>query len=740
MKNRAILSSFLILAVAAGAVVYQFTPALASSHREAPSILSSPQVDGTDFYMFRSYEEGRDGFVTLIADYNPLQDPYGGPNYFPLDSNAVYDIHITNDGNVDENLTFRFQMEAALTPFNLTVGGESVDVPLVNVGPFGAQIGDDALTQTRAYSLRLLRGNVEDPDSIEPVTNVNGGATRFGMPFDNIGHKSIPDYDAYASSFIHDITLPGCEPGGRVFAGQRKDPFAVNLGETFDLINITNPVGNPDAERSDTADKNITSLVLEVPIDCLTGDDSDVIGGWTTASLRRTRTLISNPTFEAPDEQSGDLVQVSRLANPLVNEVAIGLPDKDLFNASHPRDDGTNFLQYVTNPSLPELLQILFPEDLVAPNNFPRNDLVEVFLTGIPDLNQDGSTGEMMRLNTSIDPTPRTQQDRLGVIGGDLAGYPNGRRPGDDAVDIALRAMMGILCHQGGGGGGDPNEFTVLLNGDNVVPPTPSTHSGTGLFTLNNGNRLRGVVNHNVLNVFEGSIRQGAAGQNGDRVCRDDTGPIPIRWDCALSPAEVQALLGGDLYVNVHSVNFPNGEIRGQLVPQSTGIGSCSPSDAPSGLAPLTDGAYQGPDQFSDVFPYLRTPLPGSPKEWISRSANLIDDNLAQFQSFVPTDAHAFCEMARNEEGGFELRCNHNVSNPSIVRITKDSPDGEVLWLFDLSSDPPASPDELVRILDETNYLGNVPLELFADGFESGDINSWSNMEGGSTRIGGPLR
>ena len=197
---------------------------------------------------------------------------------------------------------------------------------------------------------------------------------------------------------------------------------------------------------------------------------------------------------------------------------------------------------------------------------------------------------------------------------------------------------------------------------------------------------------------------------------------------------------GGDLYVNVHSVNFPNGEIRGQLVPQSTGIGSCSPSDAPSGLAPLTDGAYQGPDQFSDVFPYLRTPLPGSPKEWISRSANLIDDNLAQFQSFVPTDAHAFCEMARNEEGGFELRCNHNVSNPSIVRITKDSPDGEVLWLFDLSSDPPASPDELVRILDETNYLGNVPLELFADGFESGDINSWSNMEGGSTRIGGPLR
>ena len=486
MKQRAILSIFVTLAVIVTVLVIQFSPAGASSHREAPGILSTPQVDGTDFYMFRSYEEGRDGFVTLIANYIPLQDPYGGPNYFPPDPSAFYNVHITNDGDVEEDLTFRFQVEIGLSPFNLTVGEESVDIPLVNMGPIGAELGEDALSWMRAYSLRFIRGNVDDPDSIEFVTNVVGGATRFGMPFDNIGGKSIPDYDAYASSFIHDITIPGCEPGGRVFVGQRRESFAVNLGEIFDLINL-NPIGNPDAVRSDTADKNITSFVLEVPIDCITGGGGGVIGGWTTASLRRNRTLIDNPTFEAPDEQSGSFIQVSRLGNPLVNEVAIGLPDKNLFNASHPRDDGSNFLQYVTHPTLPEILQLLFPNVVEAPNNFPRGDLVETFLTGIGGINQDGSTGEIMRLNTSIAPAPRDLQNRLGVIGGDMAGYPNGRRPGDDAVDISLRVLMGALCHQPGAGGGTSDEFTVMLNGGNVFPPTPSTATGEGEFTLTGG-------------------------------------------------------------------------------------------------------------------------------------------------------------------------------------------------------------------------------------------------------------
>ena len=438
-KRLAIFSSAAILVL----VVLGLSPASASSHREAPSILSMPQVDGTDFYMFRSYEPGREGFVTLVANYNPLQDPYGGPNYFPLDPNAFYDIHITNNGDVEEDLTFRFQFRQRLNPIMLDIGGQSVAVPLVNVGPFGPGFGVGALTEGRSFSLRLVKGPVNNPTSSQFVTNDRTGRGRFGMPFDNIGTKSIPNYAAYADRFVHTMNIPGCGQG-RVFAGQRQDSFAVNLGETFDLVNL-NPLGPIDGEESDTADKNVTSLILEIPIDCLTEGGGSTIGGWTTAWLPRNRMLTETPTFDAPARHTGDLVQVSRLANPLVNEVAVGLPDKNLFNASHPRDDGANFLSYVTNPTLPALLEILFGVE--APSNFPRNDLVAVFLTGIDGVNSDGSVGEIMRLNTSIAATPRADQLNLGVAVGDAAGYPNGRRPGDDTVDISLRAVMGVLCH-----------------------------------------------------------------------------------------------------------------------------------------------------------------------------------------------------------------------------------------------------------------------------------------------------
>ena len=444
-KRRRWAAIVLCLAAVFGAV----TPLTASSHREAPAILGSPQVDGTDFYMFRSYEPGREGFVTLIANYNPLQDPYGGPNYFPLDDQAVYDIHVNHDGDIGEDLTFRFKFSERLLPLTLPVGDEGatqeVAVPLVNVGPFGPGLGTAALTERRSFVLRLIRGSIEEPTSVADVRKTSG-ARRFEVPFDHIGTKSIPDYEGYARGFVHDIVIPGCGDG-RVFAGQRRESFAVNLGETFDLVNL-NPLAAPDSRPSSTADKNITSLALEVPIDCLTGD-GPVIGGWTTARLRRARELRraeDEPTFEVDADVSGPLVQVSRLANPLVNEVAIGLPDKNRFNASHPRDDA-QFLSYVTHPTLPELLEVLFGVE--APNNFPRNDLVQVFLTGIPGLNEDGSVGEVMRLSTAIEPTPQNFQSEHGVAGGDLAGYPNGRRPGDDTVDVSLRAVMGVLCHLG---------------------------------------------------------------------------------------------------------------------------------------------------------------------------------------------------------------------------------------------------------------------------------------------------
>ena len=468
MLTRLVLALGLIVAMPLGA----------SSHREAPAILSSPQVDGTDFYMFRSYEPGREGFVTLIANYNPLQDAYGGPNYFPLDSNAAYDIHITNNGDVEEDITFRFRINQRPNPraggfITLPVGGADVAIPLVNVGPFGIGFGLMALNVERIYTVEVIRGDVNNPTSSSRATNRRSGNVFFGMPFDYIGQKSVPGgYEAYANLFLGDIGIPGCDDG-RVFVGQRKESFAVNLGEVFDLVNL-NPVGDPAAKRSSTEDKNITSLILEVPTDCLTDGNSGVIGGWTTARLPRTRTLTETPTFSNPDQESGDLVQVSRLANPLVNEVAIGLPDKNLFNAAHPRDDGANFLTYVTNPTLAPILQALF--GVQAPTNIPRNDLVQVFLTGIPGVNDDGSVGEIMRLNTNIDPTPRDEQDYLGVAGGDLAGYPNGRRPGDDTVDISLRAVMGVLCHLGLGVC-DPEDAP-----DGLLPYTDQTYQGPDQF------------------------------------------------------------------------------------------------------------------------------------------------------------------------------------------------------------------------------------------------------------------
>ena len=328
-----------------------------------------------------------------------------------------------------------------------------------------------------------------------------------------------------------------------------------------------------------------------------------------------------------------------------------------------------------------------------------------------------------------------------------IGGYPNGRRPGDDVVDITLQVAMGSLCHQGlGRGDPDPNEFTVTLNGQNVVPPTNSTATGEGVFNLFEGNRLQGVVNHNVQNVFQGNVRLGAPGENGRRVCRDATGPIPVRWDCRLSADEIAALNDGRFYVDLDTLDFPNGEIRGQIVPSSVGIGGCNPSDAPSGLLPLTDGAYTGPFQFDDAFPYLKSPIPGAPNEATTRVANLIDDNLEGTELFEPTDATGACEAVRahiEEIVGdiiLEFACNHNLQNPSSVTITRDGPEGEVLWDFDLDSDPSASPGTLVKLLDGTNYMGSEPLEIFADGFESGDTTAWSTVEGNPSRIGGPLR
>ena len=439
-------------ALVASAVASLFNaPAMASSHREAPFISKMPKVDGTDFYMFRSYETGRQDYVTLIADYVPLQDAYGGPNYFAMDPEGLYEIHIDNVGDGKEHMTYQFRFNYANKDTQLTVGGKKVSIPLVINGAQDINsVNSPAANVRETYTATVVTGD-RRTGMRAAITNAATGATTFDKPLDNIGNKSISDYASYAAKHIYNVNIPNCAAPGKMFIGQRKDPFVVNLGETFDLINIKAPatVFDPNAERAakdSLADKNITSIELEVPIACLTNGKDPVIGGWTTASVRQGRLMNPTPNSSKASKEGGAWTQVSRLGAPLVNEVVIGLKDKDQFNHSKPSGDG-QFLDYVTNPTLPALVEILFGSAGVkAPTNFPRNDLIAAFLTGVKGINQQATVtpSEMLRLNTSTAVSPT--QNRLGVIGGDSAGFPNGRRPGDDVVDIALRVVMGRLC------------------------------------------------------------------------------------------------------------------------------------------------------------------------------------------------------------------------------------------------------------------------------------------------------
>jgi hypothetical protein len=428
-------------------------PAHAASHREAPLVTSTPKLDATDFYMFRSYEPGRDGFVTFVANYQPAQDPYSGPNYYELESKGIYEIKIDNDGDGVEDMTFQFRFTNDRQNLIVNAGGVDTAIPLLQIGQIGrgGNPNDIANLNVReSYSLAVIRGG-----SRQVVRNADTGATQFEKPVDNIGFKTLPDYAAYAAAHVFNIQIPGCATLGRVFVGQRKDSFVISLGETFDLINYANPIGEAFANsgRDDIADKNVTSLELEVPISCLRTYDS-VIGAWTTAS--RAKNEDSRAGNE--DSDSDDFIQVSRMGNPLFNELVIGLKDKDTFNASEPKDDA-HFFHYVDRPSFPTIVGIVFgAAGVQAPNLFPRADLTATFLTGIKGINQPAHVqkAEMLRLNTNTPVTPAGSQNRLGPIGGDSAGYPNGRRPGDDIVDITLRVAMGRLITLGQFGFGKP--------------------------------------------------------------------------------------------------------------------------------------------------------------------------------------------------------------------------------------------------------------------------------------------
>lgn len=433
--------------------------AVASSHREAPSITKTPKVDATDFYMFNSYENNRADYVTIIANYLPLQDAYGGPNYFALDADALYEIHVDNNGDAVEDLTFQFDFTQNLNSIEIDSDGDpstpNVAIPLSNAG----DASNPANVQTsESYEVTMVKGDRR-----------SGSRTslgNFNKPFDYIGTKSFADYPTYAKGFIKTLNMGSCGQG-KVFVGQRAESFAIDLGKVFDLINL-NPLGARNAGTNVLAGKNITSIALEVPKACLVNSagNDPVIGAWTTASVRQA-TLV-NPSPESgistTAKKGGAWTQVSRLGMPLVNEVVIGLKDKDKFNASEPKDDVAKFAPYVFYPTLPALIQTLYPQ-APAPTNFPRQDLVTAFLTGVPTINKPAKVvpSDMLRLNTSTPAVAAANQNDLGVISiipgqndgrpsantKDVAGFPNGRRPGDDVTDIALRVSMGALCHAG---------------------------------------------------------------------------------------------------------------------------------------------------------------------------------------------------------------------------------------------------------------------------------------------------
>src|SRR4051812_8958028 len=403
-----------------------------SSHREAPEISKDPVADNTDTYVFVSPDDP--DTVTIIANYLPLEGPAGGPNFFEFGDDVLYSIYVDNDGDGKPDVTYDFEFETR-------VGNP--DTFLYNLGQI-ASLDDATWNRKQFYSVDRKGGKGK------------GGKLAMGLacPPCNIGPHSTPNYAALAGAAVHTLAN-----GETVFAGQRNDPFFVDLGAVFDLADIR-PLQNlhaipmPATASIDTlATYNVHSIALRVPIAALTRDGSvpsdpmstkAVLGIWAGASRRKVRMSDEHGT-----RQSGPWVQVSRLGNPLFNEVIVPMGRKDEWNAKDPEKD-RDFLEYVQHPELAKLLPILYPG--VFPNlaglSGSREDLVAILLTGIPAglipgfQNYTGAKyADYLRLNVAI--PPAASPHRFGLLGGDLAGFPNGRRLADDIVSIELKAVAG---------------------------------------------------------------------------------------------------------------------------------------------------------------------------------------------------------------------------------------------------------------------------------------------------------
>jgi Domain of unknown function (DUF4331) len=419
-----------------------------SSHREAPQISKDPVADSTDLYAFVSPDQPNT--VTLIANYIPLQAPAGGPNFYEFGDDVLYEIHIDNNGNGHPDISYQFRFTTVNnTPESFLYN----DAPITSLT---APAPGSNWNRQQTYSLTRL-----DHDSGSSVTLGKG----LLCPPCNIGPLSTPNYVSLASAAIHNVAAS--HYSAQVFAGQRAEGFYVDLGSLFDLGDLRgfaglNVYGKAAGLMSgmpgvnSTADVNVHSLALQVPISQLTRH-SPVIGVWTTASRQRVALADGDP--DGDHVHAGPWHQVSRLGNPLVNELLIGIEDKDRWNRHVPLSDGTQFFEYYHPlPLLSRLLPVLYPgvfPNLAAYNatagNF-RPDLEAIFLTGIPagvitpaptytTYNGTGIKAEQLRLNTAI--KPASTPNSLGLLGLDVAGFPNGRRVFDDVATIALRAVAG---------------------------------------------------------------------------------------------------------------------------------------------------------------------------------------------------------------------------------------------------------------------------------------------------------
>jgi hypothetical protein len=450
----------LLLATALGlaGLLAAVIPGSASSHREAPRISEDPLADTTDLYAFVSPD--RPDTVTFIANWIPLEEPAGGPNFNKFGDDIRYRINIDNNGDAADDIIYEWRFTTRVMNPNTF---------LYNTGPI-TSLDDPDFNVRQYYSL----AKIERPGDARHVI-----AEGLATPPVNIGPRSTPNYEALAQAAVYD--LPG---GYKSFVGQRDDPFFVDLGSIFDLAGLR-PLNSAHALPPNSTEPgvdgvggfNTHTIALQVPITELTwdhqpargltataqrageddeDDDDDeaeesagpnsIIGVYSETQRFANRTLSEREPFV---RQSGQWINVSRLGAPLVNEVVIPLGKKDRFNASEPEDDA-QFGQYVVNPELAGLVPALYPGVNVPPN--PRNDLVAVFLTGIPGLNQPPNVrpSEMLRLNMAIPPQPLASgsdpfanENHLGVIAGDNAGFPNGRRLADDVTDVELRAVAG---------------------------------------------------------------------------------------------------------------------------------------------------------------------------------------------------------------------------------------------------------------------------------------------------------